>query len=87
MGFSHQEFRRALTRTYAGADLTQHADGADVRHGAGVVRIRMGPERIRRIALLALPSIHVTFTFEDLDTAEREDFMARFELYFRRGGG
>lgn len=87
MGFSHVEFRRALARTYAGAGLAMRDDGADIRVDGGQVRIRMGPEGVRRIALLQLPVTRIYFKFENLSPAQRAAFMQHFELYFRRGGG
>lgn len=87
MGFSHAEFRRALERTYAGPDLSMREDGADIRHAGGWVRIRLGPEGVRRIALLELPVTTISFTFEGVSAAQRAAFMQHFELYFRRGGG
>ena len=87
MGFSHVEFRRALQRTYADAGLEMHDDGADIRIGEGLVRIRMGAEGERRIALLELPVTRICFKFDNVTSEQRAEFMRHFELYFRRGGG
>ncbi len=87
MGFSHVEFRRALQRTYADAGIAMREDGADIPVGEGSLRIRMGPEGERRIALLKLPVTRIYFKFDNVSGAERTAFMQRFELYFRRGGG
>lgn len=87
MGFSHTEFRRALQRTYADAGLSMREDGADIAVAGGRACIRLGPERVRRIALLELPVTTIYFTFEQVNAAQRAGFMQHFELYFRRGGG
>lgn len=87
MGFSHVEFRRALQRTYGDAGLDLRADSARIPVGDGFVRIRMGPEGERRIALLKLPVTWIYFKFDNVSSADRTAFMQRFELYFRRGGG
>lgn len=42
---------------------------------------------LRKIALVALPRLHVNFQFEGLDDAQRYTFMRRFDLYMQRGGG
>jgi hypothetical protein len=87
MGFSHVEFRRALQRTYAGAGLEMRDDGADINVAGGKVEIRMGAEEVRRIALLKLPVTRIYFKFDNVNGAQRAEFMEHFELYFRRGGG
>jgi len=53
--------------------------------GALVIQWSVGP--LRRIALVALPCLHVHFQFEGLDDAQRYAFMRRFDLYMQRGGG
>ncbi len=61
MGFSHVEFRRALERTYADKGLRLGTHGAELPVAGGEVRIRLGTERTRRIALLQLPSTEISF--------------------------
>lgn len=39
------------------------------------------------IALLSLPRLRVSFKFEGVGEAERQQFMRRFDLYLQRGGG
>jgi hypothetical protein len=41
----------------------------------------------RRMGLIALPVLAVTFRFRGLDKSARDDFLAYFDLYTRRGGG
>ena len=36
---------------------------------------------------IALPVLGVTFCFRGLDELARDDFLAYFDLYTRRGGG
>ncbi|MDH3714613.1 MAG: hypothetical protein OET44_12285, partial [Gammaproteobacteria bacterium] len=74
MGFSHVEFRRALQRTYTGAGLAMRDDGADIRVADGKVQIRMGPEGVRRIALLELPATMIYFKFDNVDGVQRAEF-------------
>ena len=87
MGVDHRDFFRMLPR--AMGDHAYEVDGrtVDARVGGGSLRIELGEERVRRIALLALPYTEVSFTFRGTDEAEREAFTRRFELAFRRGGG
>ena len=44
-------------------------------------------EPARRIALMHLPCLWVSFAFEGLDPGQRYAFMRRFDLYMQRGGG
>ena len=55
--------------------------------GGKRLEISLGPEGKRTIALLALPVTVVTLRFTGYGEAELEEAMARFDLYFRRGGG
>lgn len=41
----------------------------------------------RRIALISMPRLAVSFRFEGVDEALRQAFMKRFDLYMQRGGG
>lgn len=41
----------------------------------------------RRIALIAMPRLQVSFVFVHFDDAQRYTFMKRFDLYMQRGGG
>ncbi len=41
----------------------------------------------RRIALIAMPRLAVSFRFDGVDEATRQAFMKRFDLYLQRGGG
>ena len=54
---------------------------------AGSLRIDWQPASPRRIALLQIPRLQVTFAFRGLDDRQRHAFMKRFDLYMQRGGG
>lgn len=41
----------------------------------------------RRIALIAMPRLAVSFRFDGVDDSVRQAFMKRFDLYMQRGGG
>lgn len=83
--------REDLLRWLPGA--TGHAprreeDGAVVLAVAGgEVRIRAEPRPPRRLASVELPVLAVSFGFTGLDAPARQAFLARFDLYTRRGGG
>ncbi len=84
---SHAEFYRSLPAAIAHREHRIRDDAIEVGLDPGRVRIELGPERARAIASLRIPYTEVSFEFHDLSDAQREAFMTRFELYFRRGGG
>lgn len=54
---------------------------------AGSWSIHIVARGLLAIALLRLPTARIEIRFDGLDEAERRDFLARFHLVFRRGGG
>ena len=58
---------------------------ASVAQGKLEIQWQAGPPR--RIALISMPRLLVSFRFEGLDDAQRYTFMKRFDLYMQRGGG
>lgn len=88
MGITHAEFFRSLPAAIQ--HRQHHVSGTTVTvvvSDEGLLEIELGPERERRIALLRLPVTQVRFRFHAVAEADREAFMQRFDLYFRRGGG
>ena len=84
---THQDFFRTFPAV-AGDHLWQlHDDEVQLEQGDGRVTIRLGPERVRKIAGLSLPATQLEFEFSNQDQAQVTAFMARFDLSFRRGGG
>lgn len=57
-----------------------------ITHG-GRVQILVEEQPPRRMGLLALPVLGVTFCFHGLDEPARDDFLVYFDLCTRRGGG
>ncbi len=91
MGCTMAEFARWLPGATHNVPMASEADGDGLRHrlavAGGAVEIDLQPLAPRRIALLNLPVLRVTFRFIDLDPAERLAFLTRFDHYTRRGGG
>ena len=65
--------------------LEQGRARASVAQGKLEIHWQAGPPR--RIALISMPRLLVSFRFEGLDDAQRYTFMKRFDLYMQRGGG
>jgi len=87
MGLTHAEFFRTLPQAINHHPHRRNNRSIEIDYGERAVRIELGPEKTRRIASLKLPCVDVTFTFSGFTDAERNAFMERFDLYFRRGGG
>jgi len=64
-------------------------DGSCVQAGIGLGSLQIDWQSAppRRIALLRIPRLQVTFAFRGLDDSQRHAFMKRFDLYMQRGGG
>ena len=58
---------------------------ANLYHGNLKITWQVGPER--KIALMRMPVLKVTFSFSHVSEAQRYAFMKRFDLYMQRGGG
>lgn len=87
MAISRDEWLRALPQAAGSYPLSIGEGVAHVRIGQGGLSMRWHAAPARRIALLELPRLMVSFEFEGLDVAARDAFMKRFDLYTHRGGG
>ena len=87
MAGSHRDFFRILPK--AMGDVPHEVDGPTVRArlDGGTLTIDVGEERVRRIALLALPYAEVSFTFRGVPVERQQAFKRRFDLSYQRGGG
>ena len=87
MGLTREEFFKSLPQAIDHREFTVTNGVVRIQFESRAVTIELGQEKTRSIALLALPYMEVQFTFLDFSVQERERFMERFNLYFRRGGG
>ncbi|MEX0695053.1 MAG: hypothetical protein WD075_11460 [Rhodospirillales bacterium] len=88
MGITHSEFLRLLPRALDSEAF--EVAGSRIRYdiaGTKNLEIDLGPESVRQIALMQMPTMPVTLTFSGFSYAEREDLMQRFERAYQRGGG
>ena len=87
MGCTRAEFFRTLPGATRHVPLEIAGDTITIPLHGGGVRIELVEKPLRRIASIALPVLGVTFRFTGLDDAARDEFLAWFDLYTRRGGG
>ena len=87
MGCTDAELLRWLPGA-AGPHALQMGDrSAAITIDAGRLQLRWSVLPARHIALIRLPRLAVSFSFEDVAEASRQRFMRHFDLYTQRGGG
>ena len=87
MALTRKDFFRILPRAVGSNSYEVDADGATVNVGGGVVSISLGPQQVRKIALMEVPWCQVNFEAKGLTDAEFEEFSEHFHRRFQRGGG
>jgi hypothetical protein len=87
MGCTREDLLRWLPAATGHAPARADGDAIVVAVAGGEVRITAAERPPRRIALVSLPVLAVSFRFDGVAPADREAFLARFDLYTRRGGG
>lgn len=87
MGITHSEFFRTLPTALAPSPYTVQGHDVIVSDDVRCLVISLAPEGRRRIASLSLPTTQVHFTFSGYSPQDIDQFMARFDRAFQRGGG
>lgn len=87
MGCTRAEFMGWLPGATRQASFQVDGDKVTVITHGGRVQISLEEKPLRRLGLVALPVLGITFCFRGLDELARDDFLAYFDLYTRRGGG
>lgn len=86
MGVDHQEFLRILPQVLGFSPALDNGMIA-VEHGKRRLTIRLAPQIVRRLGLLALPVTLVELEFSGYGPDEAHAFMGRFDRAYQRGGG
>ncbi len=87
MGCTREEFVRWLPGATRHAPMQLTTDKAVVHAGGATVEISFIPAPPRRIALVSMPVLKVSFRFSGAGADAYREFMAYFDLYTKRGGG
>jgi hypothetical protein len=87
MGCTETEWLGWLPEAMGKVQWQQKPNGVLAQLGAGHLEINWQPGEPRRIALISMPRLLVSFRFEGLNDEQRYTFMKRFDLYMQRGGG
>ncbi len=87
MTTTREDMRRLLPAAVNHVAYVEEERAFVHRDGERSWRIGVTPLPQLQIGLIRLERQQVEFDFSGYSTGEIEDFMARFETYFRRGGG
>ncbi|MFH1605386.1 MAG: hypothetical protein ABIH03_15940 [Pseudomonadota bacterium] len=87
MTTTRADFLRLLPAAVNHVAFSEEGEAFVYREGARGWRIGLQRLPQLRIGLLQLDRHQVDFVFTGYSEAEIDAFMARFEMYFRRGGG
>jgi hypothetical protein len=87
MACTREDLARWLPGVSAGVPARRDGDDVILPVGGGEVRIGAEERALRRVGHLSLPVLLVRFRFDGVDDGAREAFLARFDLFTRRGGG
>ena len=87
MGCTREDLLRWLPGATGNVPVRREGDALVLAVDAGEVRLTAAERPPRRLGQVELPVLAVRFVFEGLDATAREAFLARFDLWTRRGGG
>jgi hypothetical protein len=87
MGCTAAELEQWLPGAGGGRPVTMIPGGAEIGVGEGRLTLRWRALPARRIALLQMPRLAVSFRFEGVAAEVRQQLMRYFDLYTQRGGG
>ncbi|MFZ9428937.1 MAG: hypothetical protein ACO26F_04460 [Burkholderiaceae bacterium] len=87
MGCTADELRAWLPGASRQATIRCLDTGAHLEWPGGSLRMHWQALPPRRVALICLPRLSVTFDFGSVTEDERSRFMRHFDLYTQRGGG
>ena len=87
MAVTHADFFRTLPSVFPDRDYNVQGTTVCRQRNSGTLEIKLGPERIRQIALLNLPQTLVTLTFTGYSEAQCIELIEQFDKGFQRAGG
>ncbi len=87
MGLSHREFFRTIVSALGTDQFEKWDTRILLTTGDQTLKITLGIEGERRIALMVVPRTIVTLTFTSYTQAQADTVLKRFDMMFKRGGG
>ena len=87
MGITHSDFFRLLPKAMGDHSYTINGSTVNADVESGKLTISLGEQQERRIALMCIPFVIVSFDFDSVNDEGIEAFLQHFDLHFQRGGG
>lgn len=87
MGCTEQEWLGWLDAAMGAVKWQKGNQKLEAQIANGYLTIEWQAATPRKIALIKMPVLQVTFNFSNVSESERYAFMKRFDLYMQRGGG
>lgn len=87
MGYTHADFFRLLPSAMGANPYEINGLEVNCTLPSGTLKITLGEELERRLVLVVMPYIHVTFEYKNVSDADRERFIKYFDLRFMKGLG
>ncbi len=87
MALTHADFFRVIARALGSDDFEKKPDGVVLQDGDKRLNITLGPERVRKIALMEIPACDVTLVCSGYGEQERTAALDLFDRMFQKGGG
>ncbi len=89
MGYSEKDFYRTLGPAIGEYRYSKEGQFVTITHPDRdhvlILDVTPLPERV--LGHIRIARVEVSFSFRNFSTAERDQFMAGFDLRFQRGGG
>ena len=87
MTISHADFLRSLPAALNNAAYTVHGNEIRVEWENRELQILLSPQSVSHFGPVPLPVTHVQFVFSGYSELEVQQFLERFDMCYRRGGG
>lgn len=89
MTITHADFLRLIPRALSSFEYELLPGNTEIKinHPCGKIIIRLLSETERKLGSLSLSVTQLEFNFLDLSSNDIEEFLNRFDLCYRKGGG
>ncbi len=87
MTITHKDFFRLLPRALNGLEYSVSGNEIAVIDGTKQVQIRISDEEVRQLASVKFPRTKVEIELLGFGEDEAGQFVTRFDLAYRKGGG
>lgn len=87
MALTHADFFRIIPKALGTDAFEKTGTGVVLADGEKRLEIAVGPERVRKIALMEVPACDVRLEFTAYSDDEREVALFLFDRMFQKGGG